>query len=69
MTNGTTPQWTDPSNTDSQLPALVSAAHKSNAKVLVSVGGWSGSISFSSMASDASSRKEFIQWNINQIKQ
>ncbi|KAG2233591.1 hypothetical protein INT48_009378 [Thamnidium elegans] len=41
MTEGNTPQWTDQSNTDSQLAELVSAAHKSNTKVLISVGGWS----------------------------
>ncbi|GAA5795157.1 hypothetical protein HPULCUR_000511 [Helicostylum pulchrum] len=69
MTKGNTPEWTDQSSTDSQLAELVSAAHKSSAKVLISVGGWSGSISFSTMASDASSRKEFIKWNIDQIKQ
>ncbi|GAA5811546.1 hypothetical protein MFLAVUS_004984 [Mucor flavus] len=69
MTEGNTPQWTDQSNTDSQLAELVSAAHKLSAKVLISVGGWSGSITFSTMASSASSRKEFIQWNIDQIKQ
>lgn len=46
MTNSSTPQWTDPENTDTQLSALVDAAHKSNTKVLISVGGWSGSISF-----------------------
>lgn len=46
MTEGNTPQWTDQSNTDSQLAELVSAAHKSSAKVLISVGGWSGSITF-----------------------
>ncbi|KAI9252693.1 glycoside hydrolase superfamily [Helicostylum pulchrum] len=46
MTKGNTPEWTDQSSTDSQLAELVSAAHKSSAKVLISVGGWSGSISF-----------------------
>lgn len=46
MTNDTVPQWVDPANTDTQLPALVSAAHKAGCKVLISVGGWSGSITF-----------------------
>jgi chitinase len=46
MTTGSIPQWADPGNTETQLPALVEAAHKSNTKVLISVGGWSGSISF-----------------------
>ncbi|KAG2206558.1 glycoside hydrolase superfamily [Mucor mucedo] len=69
MTNDTVPLWADPANTETQLPALVSAAHKAGCKVLISVGGWSGSITFSTMASSASTRKKFIQWNLDQIKQ
>jgi chitinase len=65
---GNIPEWTDEATKNTQLPSLVSAAHKSNAKALISLGGWSGSITFSSMASSASSRKEFIDWNIDTIK-
>jgi chitinase len=36
-------------------------------KVTVSAGGWSGGVSFSTMASSASSRANFIQWNVNFI--
>jgi chitinase len=46
MTKGNTPEWTDDQNTVTQLPELVSAAHQKKAKVLISVGGWTGSISF-----------------------
>lgn len=46
MTEGNTPKWTDDANTETQLTDLVSNAHKSNTKVLISVGGWSGSITF-----------------------
>ncbi|KAI8146556.1 glycoside hydrolase superfamily [Fennellomyces sp. T-0311] len=67
LIKGDTPEWTDPSQVDSQLPGLVKAAHASNAKVLISVGGWSGCITFSTMAADANQRKNFIQWNIDQI--
>lgn len=68
MVNGSTPEWTDPQFVKTQLPEVVTSAHKANSKVLISVGGWSGSISFSSMAKSASSRKTFIDWNIKQIK-
>ncbi|KAI8050146.1 glycoside hydrolase superfamily [Gilbertella persicaria] len=69
MVKSATPEWTDPENTNTQLPQLVAAAHKSNAKVLISIGGWSGSISFSDMAASSDSRKEFIDWCVDQIKQ
>lgn len=46
MTEGNTPSWTDEASTSTQLTSLVSAVHTSNAKVLISVGGWSGSITF-----------------------
>ncbi|KAI9494952.1 glycoside hydrolase superfamily [Zychaea mexicana] len=68
LIKGDTPEWTDPSQVDTQLPALVKAAHASNAKVLISVGGWSGCLTFSTMAADPGQRKNFIQWNIDQIK-
>lgn len=90
MVKGNTPEWADSAQVDSQLPELVKAAHAKDVKVLISVGGWSGCLSFrystdrfifdqlaqyvnllyiicSTMAADASSRKEFIQWSLDAI--
>lgn len=46
MTSGNVPQWTDPDAIDTQLTQLVEGAHAATSKVLISVGGWSGSMSF-----------------------
>lgn len=46
MTEGNTPVWTDPESIETELPKLVSAAHKAGAKVLTSIGGWTGSQTF-----------------------
>jgi GH18 family chitinase len=43
----------------SQLTTLVSAAHQNNTKVLVSVGGWTWSNNFPTMAANATSRNKF----------
>lgn len=48
---------------------MIKLAHAAGTKVLVSVGGWSGSVAFSGMASSSSNRAQFIQWNVNFIKQ
>lgn len=69
MTEGNTPVWTDPESIETELPKLVSAAHKAGAKVLTSIGGWTGSQTFSTMAKSSSSRKEFIQWCIKHMKE
>lgn len=50
------------------FPKLVSLAHAAGTKVIVSVGGWSGSTQYSTMASSASNRETWIQWNIDLIK-
>ncbi|KAG0987906.1 hypothetical protein G6F29_002143 [Rhizopus arrhizus] len=68
MIKGNTPVWSDPASIEAQLPQLVSAAHKKNVKVLTSIGGWTGSLTFSTMAKKASSRKEFIHWCIQHMK-
>ncbi|ORZ11138.1 glycosyl hydrolases family 18-domain-containing protein [Absidia repens] len=68
LIKGATPEYTDPQQVDTQLPELVKAAHAKNAKVLVSVGGWSGCLTFSTMSADASQRKTFIDWNVDQVK-
>jgi GH18 family chitinase len=36
---------------------------------MVSVGGWSGSVAYSGMASSSANRAEFIQWNVDFIQQ
>ncbi|KAI8080054.1 glycosyl hydrolases family 18-domain-containing protein [Halteromyces radiatus] len=68
LISGATPTYTDPQQVETQLPQLVSAAHAKNAKVLLSVGGWSGCLTYSTVAADASQRQTFINWNIGEIK-
>ncbi|KAI8987339.1 glycoside hydrolase superfamily [Mycotypha africana] len=68
MVNGSVPSFPDPKFSSTQLKELVNTAHQANCKVLISVGGWSGSISFSKMAASKSSRKQFIDWNLQQIE-
>ncbi|KAI7852427.1 glycoside hydrolase superfamily [Circinella umbellata] len=46
MIKGNTPEWSDEQQVQTQLPELVKAAHARNGKVLISVGGWSGCITF-----------------------
>ncbi|KAG2186181.1 hypothetical protein INT43_002619 [Umbelopsis isabellina] len=70
---GNTPQWADSGVLDPSvqygLPNLIKLAHAAGTKVLVSNGGWSGSVAFSGMASSSTNRAQFIQWNVNFIKQ
>lgn len=47
------------------FPKLVSLAHAAGTKVMVSVGGWSGSTQFSPMAASASNRAAWIKWNVD----
>lgn len=49
------------------FPKLVSLAHAAGTKVTVSVGGWSGSTQFSTMAASASNRAAWIKWNVDFI--
>ncbi|KAL0093210.1 glycoside hydrolase family 18 protein [Phycomyces blakesleeanus] len=67
MIKDATPEWTDPQQVSTQLPQLVTAAHAKNAKVLISIGGWSGCLTFSSMAADPTQRATFIAWNVAQV--
>ncbi|KAG1150656.1 hypothetical protein G6F37_001650 [Rhizopus arrhizus] len=67
------PTWSDSGVFDSYVaygfPKLISLAHAAGTKVLVSVGGWSGSTQFSTMAASQTNRQAWIDWNINFIKQ
>ncbi|ORE03545.1 glycoside hydrolase [Rhizopus microsporus var. microsporus] len=69
----TAPTWADPGVFDTYVaygfPKLLSLAHAAGTKVMVSVGGWSGSTQFSTMAASQSNRKAWIDWNVNFIKQ
>ncbi|PHZ08504.1 glycoside hydrolase [Rhizopus microsporus ATCC 52813] len=68
MANGPVPVWGNPQKANAQLTKLVTMAHKHKVKVLPSIGGWTGSITFSSTAKSQKSRKEFIDWNISVMK-
>lgn len=46
MVEGHIPTWEKGSSVQKELPKLVSAAHKQGTKVLTSIGGWIGSITF-----------------------
>lgn len=62
------PSFPDDSTIDSSLPSLVNLAHGNDTKVLLSIGGWTGSQLFSSMAADKDKRKKFIEWNLDFIE-
>ncbi|KAI9271979.1 glycoside hydrolase superfamily [Sporodiniella umbellata] len=68
----TTPTWADSGILDDYVaygfPKLLSLAHSAGTKVIVSIGGWSGSTQFSPMAASASNRQAWIQWNVDFIK-
>ncbi|RUP48953.1 glycosyl hydrolases family 18-domain-containing protein [Jimgerdemannia flammicorona] len=50
------------------LPTVVTSAHAVGTKVLLAIGGWSGTIQFSNMASSSENRAKFITWNVEFIK-
>ncbi|KAF7722440.1 hypothetical protein EC973_003142 [Apophysomyces ossiformis] len=61
------PSFTDDWAVENYLPKLVSLAHRQKTKVMLSVGGWTGSKKFSPMVATAESRKRFIDWNLEFI--
>ncbi|RUS26642.1 glycosyl hydrolases family 18-domain-containing protein [Jimgerdemannia flammicorona] len=73
MYSGTTPSWADSGvladDVQYGFPKLVAAAHSAGVKIAVSIGGWSGSVGFSSMVSTAAGRASFIAWQVSFIKQ
>lgn len=62
------PSFPDDWTVESSLPKVVEQAHANKTKVLLSVGGWTGSKRFSPMVASASSRKKFIDWNLDFIE-
>lgn len=62
------PSFSDDWAVEAYLPQVVKLAHENKTKVLLSVGGWTGSKRFSPMVATADSRKNFIDWNLNFIE-
>ncbi|KAG1084942.1 hypothetical protein G6F42_021587 [Rhizopus arrhizus] len=52
---------------DYSFQNLVKLAHEAGTKVMISCGGWTGRLNYSSMVASPTSRQEFIQWNIDYI--
>ncbi|RUP41397.1 glycosyl hydrolases family 18-domain-containing protein [Jimgerdemannia flammicorona] len=51
------------------LGTIVTDAHRTNTKVILSIGGSVGSVYFSTMVASNTSRKNFVDWNVEFIKQ
>lgn len=62
------PTFTDNWAIEAYLPRIVEHAHQAGTKVLLSVGGWTGSQRFSSMVATPQTRKKFIDWNLQFIQ-
>ena len=62
------PSFPDDWAVEFYLPKLVSLAHQADTKVLLSIGGWTGSQRFSSMVASPEARRRFIDWNVNFIR-
>ncbi|KAL1916887.1 uncharacterized protein VTP21DRAFT_5084 [Calcarisporiella thermophila] len=53
---------------DALLQRVVKLAHEKNAKVLMSIGGWTGSAHFSTLAANANTRATFINAALELVK-
>lgn len=63
-----TPEFKPVFETDYLLRRVVRSAHANNVKVLMSIGGWTGSQYFSPLAASQQGRKTFIDGAIDMIK-
>jgi len=63
-----TPEFKPVFETDPLLKRLVKSAHANNVKVLMSIGGWTGSQYFSPLAATWGGRKTFIDGAIDIIR-
>ena len=61
------PSFPDDWAVENYLPKIVELAHQAGTKILLSIGGWTGSKRFSPMVASPESRKAFIDWNLNFI--
>ncbi|KAG2220308.1 hypothetical protein INT45_009941, partial [Circinella minor] len=61
------PSFPDDWAVENYLPKIVDLAHQAGTKILLSIGGWTGSKRFSPMVASPESRKAFIDWNLNFI--
>ncbi|KAI9488066.1 glycosyl hydrolases family 18-domain-containing protein [Zychaea mexicana] len=62
------PSFPDDWAVEAYLPKIVDLAHQAGTKILLSIGGWTGSQRFSPMVASADARKAFIDWNLNFIE-
>ncbi|KAI8596118.1 chitinase [Dissophora ornata] len=63
-----TPDFRPVFDTDYLLPRVVRAAHAKNVKVLMSIGGWTGSQYFSPLSASVQGRKTFIDGAVKMAK-
>ncbi|KAI8974339.1 glycoside hydrolase, partial [Pilobolus umbonatus] len=54
------PSFTDDWAVETYLPKMIELAHKNKTKVLLSIGGWTGSKTFSTMAANEEARKNVL---------
>ncbi|KAI7901756.1 glycoside hydrolase [Cokeromyces recurvatus] len=62
------PSFSDDWIVETSLPSIINMAHSNETKVLLSIGGWTGSKKFSSMVKTTKNRQNFINWNLDFIE-
>ncbi|KAI9243398.1 glycoside hydrolase [Phascolomyces articulosus] len=63
------PSFPDDWAVENYLPKIVQLAHEAGTKILLSIGGWTGSQRFSPMVASSDARKAFIDWNLDFIEE